>query len=163
MFSLNHDNYARWLPIDIRARLRIKEDIQSAFMEGKFTVQITNRKLSKIGQKHNHKELNGKIKGVGGAIGLTENDSSLQRWLVAGPKTARIIDEFEHSIVLYQLENDVQEHHDLNETSQVRFFNDVLQLKKAFKEFSHPFLDNSFDLISFGTGALDSKVSTRSK
>ena len=76
---------------------------------------------------------------------------------MAGSKAARIIDEIEYSIVLYQLENDVPEHHDSNETSQVKFFNDVVQLKKAFEEFVNPFLDNSFDLISFDTNTLASK------
>ena len=73
--------------------LNLKENIQSAFMKGKFTVQNTKLKFSKIGLDHNHEQRNGKIKGVDGAIGLTENDNSLQRWLVAGLKTARLIDE----------------------------------------------------------------------
>ena len=37
-----------------------------------------------------------------------KNDSNLQRWLVAGPETARFNDEFEYYVGLYQLENDVQ-------------------------------------------------------
>ena len=40
---------------------------------------------------------------------------------------------------------------------RLKFFNDVLQLKKAFKEFGNPFFDNSFDLISFGTMWLQKK------
>ena len=115
MTSHSHQNHAQF-----------KEDVQSAFMEGKFTVQKTNRKFSKIRLDHNHEQLNGKISGVGGAIGITESDSSLQRWLVAGPETAHFIDEFEYYVGLYQLENVVQEHHDLNEASQVKFFSDVL-------------------------------------
>lgn len=79
-----------------------------------FTVQKTNRTFSKVGLDHNHEQLNDKVKGVGGAIRLTENDSSLQRGLVADPETARLIDESEYSIGLHQLENDVQEHRDLN-------------------------------------------------
>ena len=109
----------------------LKEDVQSEFMEGKF---------SKIGLDHNHKQLNGKIRGVGGTTGLKENDSSLQWWLVVGHETARLIDELEYSIGLYQLKIDVQEHHDSNEASH--------QLKQAFKEFDSPFLDNSSDIIS---------------
>ena len=62
---------------------------------------------------------------------------------MGGPDTVRFIDKFEYSIGLYQFENDVQEQHDSNETSQVKFFNKELQLKKAFEEFSNPFLDNS--------------------
>ena len=88
--------------------LNLKEDAQSAFMEGEFTVQKTNQKFSKIGLGHNHEQLNGNIKGLGGATGLMKNDSNLQRWLVAGPEAARFNDEFEYYVGLYQLENDVQ-------------------------------------------------------
>ena len=59
---------------------------------------------------------------------------------MVGHETARLIDELEYSIGLYQLKIDVQEHNDSNEASH--------QLKKAFKEFDSPFLDNSSDLIS---------------
>ena len=76
---------------------------------------------------------------------------------MAGPETARLIDEFEYFISLYQLENDVQEHHDSNEVFQAKFVNDVLQLKKAFEEFGNSFLDNSSDVVSFITNTLASK------
>ena len=58
----------------------LKENIQLAYMEGKFTVQKTNFQkpiFSNIGLEHNYEQLNGKIKGVGEATGLMENDSSL--------------------------------------------------------------------------------------
>ena len=35
-----------------------------------------------------------KIKGVGRAIGLTENDTSLAKWLIAGPEVSRMVEEF---------------------------------------------------------------------
>ena len=76
---------------------------------------------------------------------------------MVGPETAHLIDEFEYSIAFYQLKNNVQEHHYSNEASQVKFFNDVRQLKKAFDEFGNPFLGNGSDLISFGTNILASK------
>ena len=77
---------------------------------------------------------------------------------MAGPEITHLIDEFEYSVGFYQLENDAQEqHHNSNEASQINFFNDVLQLKKAFEEFNNSFLDNSSDLISFGTNTLASK------
>ena len=84
--------------------LNLKEDVQSAFIEEKFAVQKTNLKFSKFRLDYNHEQLNDKIKGIGGAIGLTENDSNLQRWLLAGPETARLIDKFGYSIGIYQLE-----------------------------------------------------------
>ena len=59
---------------------------------------------SKIRLDYNHEQLNDKTKGIGGAIGLTENNSNLQRWLLAGLETARLIDKFGYSIGIYQLE-----------------------------------------------------------
>ena len=46
----------------------------------------------------------------GRAFGLTENDASLQRWLLTGPKVARLLEEFEifHTVD----EEGVLEHHD---------------------------------------------------
>ena len=75
-------------------------------------------------------------------------------WWVPKPN---LINEFENSVGFYQLENDVQEHHDSNDASQVKFFKDILQLKKTFEEFSNPFVDNSSDIISFGTNILANK------
>ena len=128
-----------------------KKDVQSVVMEGKLTVQKTNRKFSKIRLDHNQEQLNGKIKGVGGPIGLTKNDRS--SWRVSKPFASLM-----RLNILHQLKNDVQEHHDSNEGSQAKFVNDVLQPKKAFKEFGNPFLDNNSDLISFETNTFGSKV-----
>ena len=41
------------------------------------------------------------------------------------PETTHLFDEFKCSIGLYQLKNDVQEHHNSNESSQVKFFYNV--------------------------------------
>jgi len=40
-------------------------------------------------------QLNAILKGDGGIIGITENESALRRWMTAGPETARIIRELE--------------------------------------------------------------------
>ncbi|VDI11877.1 Hypothetical predicted protein, partial [Mytilus galloprovincialis] len=42
-----------------------------------------------------HEQNNKLVKGDGGAIGLTENMTQLQRWMVSGPEIARVINEFE--------------------------------------------------------------------
>ena len=42
----------------------------------------------------NHEQINAEIKGAGGAIGIMEYDSTLQRWLVFGPEVSRMINEF---------------------------------------------------------------------
>ena len=84
------------------------------FRKGKFTVQKSNRNFSKIGLDHNHEQLNCKIKGVGGAIGLTESSSALQRWMIAGPEVARLVEEFEINTTVFS----VLEHHDASPSNQ---------------------------------------------
>ena len=64
---------------------------------------------------------------------------------------ACLTDGSEYSFSLYQLKNDVQEHHDSNKAFQVKFVNNVLE------EFGNPFLNSSSDLRSFGTNKLGRK------
>ena len=52
-----------------------------------------------------------------------------------------------------------------DKTSQLTFFEDVVQLQKNFEEYGNPFLDNISDLRPFGTNTLankkQKKLSTR--
>ena len=43
-------------------------------------MQKSDRKFSMIAMDHNHEQENAIVKGVGGAIRLTENDATLRRW-----------------------------------------------------------------------------------
>ena len=42
-------------------------------------MQKSNHKFSRITADQNHEQMNAKIKGVGGVIGLIENETALQR------------------------------------------------------------------------------------
>ena len=96
--ALDHANYARWIPVHLRdmAELPRKHpDIARKFMEGSFTVQKTKRVFSVISIDHAHGQNNAHIKNNGGAVGLTDNPSALQHWMVARPEVARVIAEFQ--------------------------------------------------------------------
>ena len=95
-----------------------------------------------------------KIKGVGGAIGLTDNDTSLRTWLVTGLEIARLLNEFENTGKIHTIE-EIEEHHDSNAVSQVKF-----QLEKVFIELGNPFIDNSKDLKSLGTNIVMDESNT---
>ena len=55
--------------------------LHEKFIDRKFAIQKINRKFSKTALDQNHEQLNAGLKGVSGAIGLTENDAALQRLL----------------------------------------------------------------------------------
>ena len=93
MFSLDHHQYARWLLVHIRAMLNLpnaQPQIYSSFEDSKITVQKSNRKFTRMALDQNHQQQNARIKGTGGFIDLTENDT----WLVSGPEVTRLLDEF---------------------------------------------------------------------
>ena len=97
----------------------VHPSLYEKFSDRTFTVQKTNRKFSKTALDQNHEQLNSGIKGVGQAIGLTENDAALQRWLITGPEVARLLEEFEifHTVD----EEGVLEHHDFVNITNIAY------------------------------------------
>ena len=128
----------------------IPPDVYEPFTNGFFTTQKSNRKLSYIGLDRSHEQLNAKIKGVGGAIGLTENDTSLAKWLVAGPEVSRMVEEFEETNRLPE-SSKVREYHDSNASAQRHFTSDLKAMYDALAELGNPFIDDSVDLFTLGT------------
>lgn len=55
--------------------------IYEEFSKGKFVVQKTQKRFSMTGLDHNHEQENAAVKGDGGAVGLTENEAALRRWI----------------------------------------------------------------------------------
>ena len=102
-----------------------------------------------IALDQNHEQENEIIKGDGGAVGLTENESALRRWTVAGPEVARVLKEFEATFEPQKPNN--QEHHEQTPSTQKTFFKDVKSLITAMEEYGNPFLEKSKDLIALET------------
>jgi len=99
-FALNHQNYARWVSVHLRDMTTlgtVHPDIHREFQGGKFTVNKSNRPFSAIALDQAHEQLNALVKGVGGAVGLTEKPDALLRWMAAGPQMARAVNEFEEA------------------------------------------------------------------
>lgn len=57
------------------------------FLKGHFVTQKTYHKFSMMAHDQIHEQLNAIVKGDGGVIGITENESALRRWMIAGPET----------------------------------------------------------------------------
>ena len=64
--------------------------IYKEFLEnGNVVVARTLNRFSSIDQRH--VQPNAKIKGAGGAIGLTEDDEKFLRWMLCEPEEGRIV------------------------------------------------------------------------
>ena len=77
------------------------------------------------------------------AIGLTETEDALRRWMVGGPEVVRILQEFETSFG-----NDDESstpHHDESPSRQKAFISDVDKLSNRLKDIGNRFNEESGD------------------
>ena len=90
--------------------------------------------------------MNAQVKGEGGAVGLTENQAALRRWMIAGPEVARIIQEFEETY-FKKVSEEKHHHHEQIQGVPAAFKKDVLSLVSAIEDMSNPFEEDSTDLL----------------
>ena len=57
--------------------------VYGQFKKGNFTVKKATHSCSAIASHHAHERNNASVKGDGGALGMTENHTALQRWMVS--------------------------------------------------------------------------------
>ena len=74
-FSLDHTNYAQWIPVHLRDMAELpnrQPDVAKEFNSGKFAVHKTRRVFSSIPIDQAHEQNNALIKGDEGAVDLTK-------------------------------------------------------------------------------------------
>ena len=89
---------------------------------------------------------------TGGVIGITENETALRRWMVAGPETARLVMEYEekHSKIKKESECHREQIPSMQKTS---FLAQTKNVTEMTEELGNPFADTQTDLYT-----LDSKL-----
>ena len=89
-----------------------------------------------------HEQNNALVKGLGGAVGLTDNPSALLRWMVAGPEVARVVDKF---IGLLERKPKSQHlnHNEDTPSTQAQIKTNVKSLMDTMSELGNPFSDVS--------------------
>ena len=119
--------------------------------DGNFVISRTANQFSSMGIDQCH-ELNKLVKGDGGAIGLTEDEDKLRKWMVCGPEVASIVKEFEENSALRRTERSDFRHHEQTAFFQKRFKDHVDKLCTEFKKMRNPFLASDEDeLIQLDT------------
>ena len=150
-FSLDRVNYSRWLPVHIRemqALSRTHPDILRNFVEGKFVIRNSEKNFSCISIDQAHEQNNKHVKGQGGIIGLTANESALNRWIVSGPEIVEMIQHFKESSKPTSEDgvNEI-EHYEECEAFQEQFKLDVERLLVTMKEYGNPFSEDSTNTL----------------
>ena len=160
-FSMGHTHYARWVPVHIRDMLLLQErnaDVHREFMNGKFVITKTQNLFSKMAIDQAHEQENEKVKGEGGAVGITGDPAALLRWMVAGPEMARVVHEFmAHQEGILNVKEHL--HHDQSPSIQRAFYLDLSQTQnvcgtwemhaghgKCMRDMGNPFKEETGEL-----------------
>lgn len=144
-FALDRTHYARWLSVHIRDMASLATSCPSTFAEfmaGKFTVKKTGHPFSAMAIDQAHEQTNASVKGDGGAIGLTDDEHALRRWMIAGPEVARLIQEFETKVET----DDNPLHHEQRVSVQETFKREVSALLTTISEMGNPFIEDGDEL-----------------
>lgn len=117
-------------------------------ISGNFVVHKTTKAFSALGLDHAHEQNNAHIKASGGAVGLTQDPSSLRRWTIGGPEICRVLHEFEEPLI----ETSSSEcHHEAYNSFQKNFAAKCVALKEAFLRFENPFTVEEDELMCLVT------------
>ena len=156
-------NYSRWVPVHLYDMLTLRKRLPQTYahlLNGGVTVQKTAKAFSAIAIDQAHKQNNGKVKGDGGAVGLTGNPAALRRWMISEPEVARLIAEFEASPEAdKETKPGSLRHHEEAKRTQLSFAEDVKSLTSVIDDMGNPFTEESGDLLVLDTKDLaDSSV-----
>ena len=162
MFALDHFHYSRWMAIHVKDLLALENNSPATyaeFLKGNFVTQKCTHKFSALAHDQVHEQLNAMVKGDGGAIGITENEAALTRWMVAGPETARLLIEYDEK---HSMKKDTDRHHEQIPSVQKAFILQVKNVTDVMEELGNPFADTGTDLYTLDTKRImpDSVVNT---
>ena len=120
------------------------------FQSGNFVVHKSSRQFSAMAIDQAHEQANAVIKADGGAVGVTEDESALRRWMVAGPEVSHLSAEYESACGTKE-GTEHTSHHDETERAQRVFLEKVEKLSQAMMDMGNPFQEESQDLLSLDT------------
>ena len=152
MLALDHYHYARWLTIHVKDLLALADTcpaIHAQFMNGNFVTGKSSHKFSALAHDQVHEQLNAKVKGDGGAIGITENKAALQRWMVGGPEIARTFSEYANKNTMNK--RSTERHHEQIPSVQQTFLLQVKGVAQVVEELGNPFSETTSDLYTLDT------------
>ncbi|KAE8741877.1 hypothetical protein FOCC_FOCC012580 [Frankliniella occidentalis] len=150
----DHKNYARWVAVHLKDLEELPEkapSVHQEFCAGNFVVHKTGNAFSGLAIDQAHEQHNAMVKGEAGAIGLTQDPTSLRRFSVSGPEVGFMLSQYEGSRPLSQL----MKHHEQYPSFQRAFLENCVALKESFSHFGNPFLEEGKELL-----ALDTRIAT---
>lgn len=149
-FAMDHTNYARWASVHMRDMKSLPESTKEEFIRnGKWVVSKTKNVFSSIPIDQAHEQENKVVKSSGGVLGITNNPSTLRRWMLSGPEIGRCVNEFQNEYMYFNEDEEHQNtHHEQAHSTQTTFQKQVINLTDTINRMGNPFLDDFQDLVN---------------
>lgn len=151
----DHVNYSRWGPVYLADMMQLPTkapDVYHEFCAGNFSIKRSTRSFSQISTDQALEHINKLAKVSGGIVGITQLDSSRDRWCVTYNERARISDD---TLALFDLQhhdtNNDWRHRDIGQAGLKRDELDVQKLKDEFIK-CNIFSRSDGQLVSLLTG-----------
>ena len=96
-----------------------------------------------------HEQNNEKVKGFGGAVGLTENPAAIKWWMAPRPEQVRLLTKHEDENLPKIEDNNLHQEGGL--CTQTRFKDHVSNLLEVFCDIGNPFCDKGNELLALDT------------
>ena len=140
-FVFNHPNYQRFATthfIDLHFVEKASPEMLKLLKEAVYSVNKSGRRFSSMSTYQNHEQVNKDLKGSGGISDLLNTTGSLERFLVSGPIVSQLINDFEGSDKVIDM--DTLNHHSESKALQKRFSEDRDKLIEEFFQTGNPFI-----------------------
>ena len=124
----------------------VQDDLKKCWVISK-----SSNKFSSIPIDQAHEQNNASVKGSGGALGLTESPVAFRRRMVAGPETARLLQDFESQLQGDPNVDEKNEHHEQGLSTEKVFQSHVKNLVKTISEMGNHFQDDCPELLALDT------------
>ncbi|CAE1329775.1 unnamed protein product [Acanthosepion pharaonis] len=126
-FANNNVSYAQWIPIHYRDMLPLEQkhpQLAQEFQSGNFVVHESSRQLPAVAMGQAHEQVHAVIKSNEGAIGVTEDQSALRRWMIAAPEVTWL-----HSMRQHEGTEHTTSHHEETGRAQRVFLEKVEKMQ----------------------------------
>ena len=153
-FAHDHLNYARLLPLYIYIMQQIEKyhpEIWAEFKNGNFCITKGVAGFTSIGPDHGIEQENRKLKVIGGIVGITQKEKSLDKYFLIAPELSNLQNEFEKTYFTGSRTKRT-EHHELTGGKLSRITKNAVKLSAVFQDHGNPFEsvdeDDMFNLLT---------------
>jgi len=145
-------NYGRWGSLYVADMLELQTtdpDLWKFLDEGNFAITKHDVPFTAIDPDHAIEQEHKKMKSKGGFIGITGNESALEKYFIIAPTLARVVEEFKDYAGVESREASSL-HHELTGDKGTKLVQNAAKLVQVISKQGNPFEESDmFNLVTF--------------